>query len=92
VIKRNQKKSKKEVLIFHQINKLMGHLSNTLILPFGRCPKIPTFRSKSLLYLFAGIVKNIQDHSCAGCAKRPRDFATSNDREPCFTGVYKPFG
>jgi hypothetical protein len=36
----------------------MGNWSDPLILPFGRCPKIPTFRSKSLLYLFVGIVKN----------------------------------
>jgi hypothetical protein len=38
----------------------MSNCSGPLILPFGRCPKIPTFRSKSLLYLFAGIVKNTQ--------------------------------
>ncbi len=41
-----------------------------LVIPsFGRFPKIPTFRSKSLLYLFAGIVKNTHLEEGLSCCK-----------------------
>jgi hypothetical protein len=58
---------------------------------------IPTQRNPASDRLFhmksyAWKCQNPQDHSCQVCKKRPRDFATTNNREPSYTGVCKPFG